>query len=112
MKSEKGEILIGIITVFVIVMILGIFILLGLSIKEEIDYGTKEGMVIDKQYHSAYTTYVHSEKVRIPQYHPESWQIKIQKEIAGENKSIWISVDNTTYHQLNIGDYYPKEMEE
>lgn len=112
MKNEKGEILAGIIIVFTIVIILGIFILLALAIKEDIDYGTKEGTVIDKQYHAAYTTYTYSRKIAIPQYHPENWQIKIQKEIAGENKSIWISVDNITYHQVNIGDYYPKEMEE
>lgn len=112
MKSEKGEFLIGIITVFVIAIILGIFILLGLSIKEEIDYGTKEGQVIDKKYHHAYTTYTYSGKIMIPQYHPENWQIKIQKEIEGENKSIWISVDSITYHELNIDDYYPKELEE
>lgn len=112
MESEKGEILTGIITVFVIIIILGIFILLGLCIKEEIDYGTKEGKVIDMQYHSAYTTYTYSGKIRIPQYNPERWEIKIQKEIEGKIKSIWVSVDNITYHQLNIGDYYPKELEE
>ncbi len=111
MKSEKGEVLAVIITGFVIIVILGISILLGCCIKQEIDYGTKEGIVIDKQYHSAYSTYSYSKEIVIPQYHPENWQIKIQKEIAGENKSIWISVDSITYHQLNIGDYYPKEME-
>lgn len=112
MKSEKGEFLIGIITVFVIAIILGIFILLGLSIKEVIDYGTKDGQVIDKKYHAAYTSHTYSGKIMIPQYHPENYQIKIQKEIAGENKSIWISVDSITYHELNIGDYYPTKLEE
>lgn len=66
---------------------------------------TKNG-VIDKKYHSAYTTMMSCGKSLIPQYHPESYRIQIQKEIDGKIKSIWVTVDRDTYHKINLGDYY------
>lgn len=110
MKSEKGFAEIVAI-VFIIAVVIGLFVLLGIAIKEEADFGTKEGIVIDKEYTSSYTTIIYSGKVMIPQYHPESYQIKIEKEMNGTNKAIWISVDSETYHNTNIGDSYPSEEE-
>lgn len=90
-----------IITIMVIVTIFG---LIAIEIKQDIDYGIKEGQVIDKSYQLAYTTMRTRGNVTIPQY-----SIKIQKNIEGKTKSIWISVDKDTYHSISIGEYYGKE---
>lgn len=111
MSEENGEVLTGIIAILAILVIVVVFVLIGSSIKDDIEYGVKEGTIIDMRYHAAYTTTTYSDKVIIPQYHPENWQIKIQKEINGETKEIWVYVDETTYHELKIGDYYPKEKD-
>lgn len=105
MKSEKGAIEIFV-TGIVVILLITVFIAIGKVIKEENDYGVKEGQVIDKRYSSAYTTMMISGKVMIPQYHPESYKIQIQKEIDSKLESIWVTVDKDTYHKLNIGDYY------
>lgn len=104
MKSERADVLeVLIISIFVITIV-GLFAVIGFSIKNEMDYGIKEGTVTDKDYDSAYTSYIYINGMMIPQYHGESWQIKIQK----EDKELWISVDELTYHGYEIGDYYPK----
>ena len=109
MKSEKGEVLEIFLILFTVLIIALIIIAVGCMIKEEVDFGIKEGIVIDKDYNRGYTTMVYTGKVAVPQYHPASWRIKIQKEVNGENKELWTEVDETTYHNLNIGDFYPKE---
>lgn len=98
-----------IITIMAILVIVTIFGLIAIGIKQDIDYGIKEGQVIDKSYQSAYTTMSTSGNITIPQYHPERYSIKIQKDIEGKTKSIWISVDKDTYHSISIGEYYGKE---
>ena len=105
MKSEKGAIEIFV-TGIVVILLITVFITIGKVIKEENDYGVKEGQVIDKRYSSAYTTMMFYGKVMIPQYYPESYKIQIQKEIDSKLESIWVTVDKDTYHKLNIGDYY------
>lgn len=105
MKSEKGVIEIFVIGSTVILLII-LFTAIGMEIKEENDYGIKEGQVINKEYHSAYTTMMRSGKILMPQYHPERYQIQIQKEINSKVKSIWVTVDKDTYHKINVGDYY------
>lgn len=99
MKNEKGEILEAIIVVITIIIIISAFVAIGIRMKNNIEYGTREGVVIDKNYIAAYTTIQQK-------YHPENYSIKIQKEVDGKNKSIWINVDQTTYHNINIGEYY------
>lgn len=109
MKSEKGVIeifLIGTIGIVIIFLFIILFTEIGMMIKEEKDYGEKEGQVIDKDYRSAYTTMMSCGKSLIPQYHPESYRIQIQKEIDRKIKSIWVTVDRDTYHKINVGDYY------
>lgn len=105
MKSEKGVIEIFVIGITVILLII-LFTVIGMEIKEENDYGIKEGQVINKEYHSAYTTMMRSGKILMPQHHPERYQIQIQKEINSKVKSIWVTVDKDTYHKINVGDYY------
>ena len=105
MKSEKGIIKIFVIGIVIILFII-IFTAIGIMIKEEKDYGVKEGQVVDKDYSPAYTTMMSCGKSLIPQYHPESYRIQIQKEIDGKIKSIWVTVDRDTYHKINLGDYY------
>ncbi len=105
MKSEKGIIEIFVIGIVIILFII-LFTAIGIMIKEEKDYGVKEGQVIDKDYRSAYTTMMSCGKSLIPQYHPESYRIKIQKEIDSKVKSIWVTVDRDIYHKINVGDYY------
>lgn len=105
MKSEKGVIEIFLIGIVIILFII-LFTAIGIMIKEEKDYGVKEGQVIDKDYRSAYTTMMSCGKSLIPQYYPESYKLQIQKEIDGKAKAIWITVDSDTYHKINVGDYY------
>lgn len=104
MKSERAEVLEVLIISILVITIVGLFALVGYQIKNEMDYGIKEGTVIDKTYRSAYTSYIYINGMMIPQYHGESWQIKIQK----DDKELWITVDELTYHDYEIGDYYPK----
>lgn len=106
MRNEKGEILEVLIVAIAVITIMSTFLIIGIMIKNNIEYGTKEGIVTDKNYTSAYTTMMRSGNTTFPQYHPESYSIKIQKEVEGKEKSIWINVDQTTYHNINVGDYY------
>ncbi len=110
-KSEHGfvEILSVIIIMVVILILVWIGGALYTIMKEEEEYGSKQGQIIDKDYHAAYTSMMYSGRVMIPQYHPASYRIRIQKDIDGELKSIWVDVDEKTYHEINIGDYYNKE---
>lgn len=110
-KSERGFVeILSIIVIMVAILILMLTSsILYTMIKEEEVYGSKQGQIIDKSYHAAYTSMIYSGRVIIPQYHPASYRIRIQKDIDGKLKSIWIDVDEKTYHEINIGDYYNKE---
>jgi hypothetical protein len=105
MKSEKGVIEIFTIGIVVILLII-LFTVIGTEIKEENDYGAKEGQVINKDYSSSHITMMPCGKIMVPQHYPESYRLKIQKEIDGKDKSIWVAVDRDTYHKINVGDYY------
>ena len=109
-KSERGfiEVLSVIIIVVVILILTWIGSALYTTMKEEV-YGSKQRQIIDKSYHAAYTFMIYSGNVMIPQHHPANYRVRIQKNIDGELKSIWIDVDEKTYHEINIGDYYNKE---
>ena len=110
-KSERG--FVEVLSIIIIMVVILILTLTGSTlytmIKEEESYGSKQGQIIDKSYHAAYTSTIYSGRVMIPQHHPASYRIRIQKDIDGELKSIWIDVDEKTYHEINIGDYYNKE---
>lgn len=69
-----------------------------------------EGVVIDKDYHSAYTTitYIHSDDMTIPvsQYYPERFVLTIRGSKNGETVDYWFEVSETEYEKYSIGDYY------
>lgn len=112
-KHENGftGVLTCIVMLFVVVILFFVFVTIIDQIKSEEEYGIKQGEIIDKKYSSGYYSYVYSGKVCIPTYHPASYRIRIQKDINGELKSIWIDVDSDTYRELNIGEYYNREEE-
>lgn len=96
-----------------IILLLLIFILAGCG------YGELKGTIIDKKHRESYrtTTYIMSGKVMVPitNYYPESWRIQIQKQDEeGKNITTWVSVSESEYNTLQIGDKYgelQKEME-
>ena len=108
------KVIMGIMMVIIIGIFAMIIIAIGSAIYSDIDYGVKEGIIIDKQYNREFTTttytttYSGDTQIIIPvqQYHPESYTIKIQKEEGQEVKEIWINVTPSEYEKLNIGDYY------
>jgi len=62
------------------------------------------GEVINKDYTPGYTTFILSGKVMVPMYNPPSWQMDVYE---NEDDHGWVSVDETTYHQYEIGDEFP-----
>lgn len=101
--KQKGFILIEILAILVILLIVGV---IGYSIYEEVSFGAKTGVIIDKKYHASWvgfqTSRVNNVTINIPVTHPQSWSIKIQK----DNKELWIDVSESEYNSLNIGDCY------
>lgn len=73
-------------------------------------YGEYKGNVIDKQYTPARTVVqiIHTGKTIHPYtvHHPETYQIKIQKEENGETKITWITISKEQYENIQIGDYW------
>ena len=69
-----------------------------------------EGVVIDKDYHSAYTTitYIHSDDMTIPvsQYYPERFVLTIRGSKNGETVEYRFAVSEAEYERYSIGDYY------
>lgn len=116
MKEKLGDVFIVIIFIITVVVIVGLIIGIGTVIINDIDYGVKEGVIIDKQYEPAYTyttytnNYVGNSTIRIPQqnYVSERYRVKIQKEIEGKEKSIWINITKEEYEKYKIGEYYGK----
>lgn len=96
----------GFIEIIAILFIIFVFIIIGVIVYQDIDFGTKQGIVIDKRYHSAWvqhsTSYANNGTISIPIVYPESYSIKIKK----GNKQLWIDVDRNEYNQFNIGDCY------
>lgn len=99
------------ITILIIIVIFGFII--G-TCANYVSYGVKEGTVVDKSYHAAYTTTTYqtmrigntSTSIPVPQYHSESYQIKIQKEEGSKLKECWIEITAAEYEKVKIGDYY------
>lgn len=110
MKNERGFIGIVIIIVFVLLLI----VLIN-ETYQNLNYGDKEGTIINKYHREPYTTtsYVMSGKIMVPiiNRYPESWNFELQKDVEGEKKTITIEVSQNTYNNYSIGDYF-KESEE
>ena len=89
-----------------ILFIIFVVALIGISIYQNVSFGTKQGIVVDKQYHAPWisynTSYVNGNHISIPVTHPQSWSIKIKK----DDKELWIDVSENEYNNLSIGDCY------
>ena len=100
--------------ILTVVIVLIVFGLAGFGIYTNASYGEKEGEVIDKEYHRAYTTTSYetvttgntSISIPVQKYYPESYQVKIQKEVDEELKQRWIEVTAQEYENIKIGDWY------
>lgn len=114
MRKEKTEVVTYIIIGITTMIIIAIFGLIGYNIYVDVDYGTKQGTIIDKRYNAPYTSttyttsHVGNSTIRIPttRYNPESYNIKIQKEEDSKTKECWIQVPKEEYGKYKIGDYY------
>lgn len=103
-----------VITIFSIICIIFIFGVLIAAVINDVGYGIKEGTIIDKSYHSAYTVMTSqtvqvgntTTSVPVPRYYPETYNIKIQKEDGKKLKECWIEITATEYEKVKIGDYY------
>lgn len=89
-----------------ILIIIAIIAIIGISIYQNVSFGTKQGIVIDKQYNAPWisynTSYVNGNHIIIPVTHPQTWSIKIKK----GDKELWIDVSENEYNNLSIGDCY------
>lgn len=96
----------GFIEILAILLIIFVFTMIGYMIYKDINFGPKQGIVIDKRYNSSWVSYstshANSSTINFPIVHPESWSIKIKK----NNKEIWIDIDQNEYKEIEIGDCY------
>ena len=107
----------GIVAIVVTVIMIIAGIILGIelySLASSMDYGIKQGIVIDKNYSSAHTytsyttSYVGNGTIRIPyqEYVDEMYRIRIEKVEDGKTKNTWFEVTAEEYNNLQIGDRY------
>lgn len=68
--------------------------------------GINEGVIYQKDYDPPRTTFIYSGKVMVPQYHAADWTLYFKDDNGNKN---WVNVDETTYHQYDIGDYWDGE---
>lgn len=110
-KNKKGSALIIIVLIVTaLITFCGLLVLDDIKVRE--DFGTEEGIVIEKKYTEAhisiFCTYVG--RVMIPHRinYPEKYQLHISKNINGEKKTLWVTVSKEIYNNLEIEDYYKK----
>lgn len=110
MKDEKGEVYIFIMFAIAAITLIILVTISIFLIVNDINYGAKQGTIVDKSYSGPYTTYISSRignsTVITPLYHPEAYSIKIQKDEDGKIKECWIDISPQEYEKYNIGDYY------
>ena len=78
-----------VIIIFTIIILISIFAFIGIYIYNYIDYGKKEGTIVDKSYQASYTTVRYTTvssggtttSIPVSQYYPESFNIKIQTDV-------------------------------
>ena len=107
-----------ILAAFTALIIIAAFGLCGVAIWYVADNESNrisEGIVIDKDYNSAYTTYNHIKSgnsyINVPQFHPETYRIRLEGEKDGETVTYWREATEHEYRIYNIGDYYPNKEE-
>ena len=91
--------------VLFIVTIISIFCVIA-CIRNENNRITS-GTIIDKRYHAAYTSYVRTGNVSVPQYHSATYNFTIKGNKNGEMVEYTFSVDEAAYHKYEIGQQYP-----
>lgn len=97
--------LMAIVWLLVIVGIATLVFVIWMSV-ENADNKITEGVVVDKDYIRAYTTYIKSGKTSIPVFHPESFKLCISGEKDGEIVEYWFTCPEHEYEAYNVGDYY------
>lgn len=99
-----------------VLFIVFVFGLLGIGIASAVENENNritEGVVIDKEYDSPYTTYNNIKSgnttIRVPQYHSETFSILLEGTKGGKTVTYWKEVTGQEYADYNIGDYYPEK---
>lgn len=97
----------GVIACIAIVII--IFFGITASIENEKNKIT-EGIIIDKSYSAAYTTYtsvkIGETTVMQPRYHPEKYSFQLRGEKDEKTVTYWLTVSKKDYIEYKIGNYY------
>lgn len=109
---DKGEIVMLSVSMVAILIVIIAIVAVFATLINNISYGDYEGIVVDKQYVAPHVNMIKSGKMTIPYTQPAHYRIKLQKEIDGEIKSVWIDVDSYIYSNIGIGDYYNKRRGE
>ena len=69
-----------------------------------------EGIIIDKSYSAAYTTYtsvkIGETTVMQPHYHPEKYSFQLRGEKDEKAVTYWLAVSKEDYNEYKIGNYY------
>lgn len=69
------------------------------------------GVVADKSYRAAYSWFyvVPCGKSVMPvtRYVPERWSLLVES----DDGEVWVSVDETTFHEVEVGDWYGGDSE-
>ncbi len=94
--------------VIIITILLFIFCIYMIYIenKNYEEYEEKAGLIIDKMYIPPETKTKKENNTIITYVEQPKYQLKIEKEINGEKKSIWIYVTEAEYNNYGIEDYY------
>lgn len=111
-KREKALVIAGVGSIIIITsIIIGAFIC---SAAYQVSYGERVGKIIDKQYVSGYsytettTSHIGDDTIRIPttKYKEAQYLLKLEKEVDGKKKHIWIEVPESEYEKYKKGDFY------
>ena len=98
-------VIIAIVITILFVVIAGI----AASIENEKNKIT-EGIIIDKSFSAAYTTYTSTRigetTVMQPHYHPARYSFQLQGEKNEKTVTYWLEVSKEDYNEYRIGNYY------
>lgn len=86
-------------------MMIALVVWLGVSLFQHTT-GIKEGVVYKKDYDLPSTTFILCGKVMVPQHHAERYTLYFKDDSGDKN---YVNVDETTYHQYDVGDYWDGE---
>lgn len=69
--------------------------------------GPEHGRIVDKEFTPSHTLFltqcVNSSCHLVPMFIGDDWEFDL---VDGDDEG-WRSVDETTFHKYNVGDYYP-----